>query len=567
MKRIYVTFLCLFLIVFACNAQKLYQEYDVVIYGATSAGISAAIQCSRMNKSVLLIEPTNRIGGLTAGGLGATDIGSKDAIGGIAREFYQNIKKYYDNPLNWKWQDKKDYSQSRNKEGEDAMWTFEPSAALTVYNEMMDKEQIDLVHNRRLLRNVGVKKIDAAITEIEMESGEVYKGKMFIDATYEGDLMAASGVSYTIGRESNNLYGETLNGVQLDKISLTLRKKISYNAFYHNFIKRVDPYVIKGDPDSGLLPYISDEPPGVNGEGDNKIQAYCFRMTLTDHPENRIPFEKPENYNELNYELLFRNYEAAEGPIEEMYSYGDPLVPWINTPMPNRKTDTNNQKGFSTDFIGQNYAYPEATYEEREKIITEHLNYQKGLMWTLAYHPRTPEKVRNIVSKWGMCKDEYVENEDNWTHQLYIREARRMVSDYVMTQRNCEGLEVAEDPVAMAGYGMDSHHTQRYVDVNGFVQNEGNVEARGYPTYPVSYRSIVPKKSECSNLLVPVCISASHIAFGSLRMEPVFMILGQSAAISAAQAIDENKTIQDISYPKLLEKLLKYKQIINLPTD
>lgn len=567
MKRIYVTFLCLFLIVFACNAQKLYQEYDVVIYGATSAGISAAIQCSRMNKSVLLIEPTNRIGGLTAGGLGATDIGSKDAIGGIAREFYQNIKKYYDNPLNWKWQDKKDYSQSRNKEGENAMWTFEPSAALTVYKEMMDKEQIDLVYSKRLLRKEGVKKIGLAITEIEMESGEVYKGKMFIDATYEGDLMAASGVSYTIGRESNNLYGETLNGVQLDKINLTLRKKISYNSFYHNFIKRVDPYVIKGDPDSGLLPYISDEPPGVDGEGDNKIQAYCFRMTLTDHPDNRIPFKKPVNYNELNYELLFRNYEAAEGPIEKMYSYGDPLVPWINTPMPNRKTDTNNQKGFSTDFIGQNYAYPDATYEEREKIIAEHLNYQKGLMWTLAYHPRTPEKVRNIVSKWGMCKDEYVENEDNWTHQLYIREARRMVSDYVMTQRNCEGLEVAEDPVAMAGYGMDSHHTQRYVDVNGFVQNEGNVEARGYPPYPVSYRSIVPRKRECSNLLVPVCISASHIAFGSLRMEPVFMILGQSAAIAATQAIDENKTIQDISYPKLLKKLLKYKQIVNLSTD
>jgi len=565
-KKIIVTIFFTFCIIMNSFGDIKQKKYDVVIYGGTSSGISAAIQCSRMNKTVLLIEPTNRIGGLTTGGLGATDIGSKIAIGGISREFYQNIKKYYDNPENWTRQDKADYSESRNRDqNDDAMWTFEPSVALQVYKEMIKNESIDLVYNKRLLRNGGVKKGGTFITEITMESGEVYKGKMFIDASYEGDLMASAGVSYIIGRESNKLYGETLNGVQLDKINKTIGNRISHNALHHNFINRVDPYVIKGNPDSGLLPYISSDPPGIDGEGDNKIQAYCFRMTLTDHPDNRIPFKKPENYNELNYELLFRNYEAAEGPIEEMYSYGDPLVPWINTPMPNRKTDTNNQKGFSTDFIGQNHAYPEASYEERDKIVEEHLNYQKGLMWTLAYHPRIPQKVRDVVSQWGVCKDEYTENEDNWTRQLYIREARRMVSDYVMTQKNCEGIEVAEDPIAMAGYGMDSHHVQRYVDVNGFVQNEGNVEARGYPPYPVSYRSIIPRKDECSNLLVPVCLSASHIAFGSLRMEPVFMILGQSAAIAASQAIDENKKIQDISYPKLLETLLKYKQIITLP--
>lgn len=563
MKRIVLSFLVLLLIVSITNAETLSKEYDVVIYGATSAGISAALQSSRMQKSVLLIEPTHRIGGLTTGGLGATDIGSKVAIGGISREFYQNIKRYYEQPQNWKWQDQSEYHQSRNEEGEDAMWTFEPSAALTVYKEMMGKEHVDLVYNKRLLRDGGVMKDKGRITGIKMESGELYKGKMFIDATYEGDLMAASGVSYTVGREPNKLYGETLNGVQLDKINTTITKRISHNALHHNFINRVDPYLVKGDPSSGLLPFVSSDPPGVDGDGDDKIQAYCFRMTLTDHPDNRIPFKKPDNYNELNYELLFRNYEAAEGPLEDMYSYGDPLVPWINTPMPNRKTDTNNQKGFSTDFIGQNYAYPEASYEEREMIIESHLNYQMGLMWTLAYHPRIPEEVRNVVSKWGVCKDEFTGNVEQWTHQLYIREARRMISDYVMTQRNCEGIEIADDPIAMAGYGMDSHHVQRYVDVNGFVQNEGNVEARGYPPYPVSYRSIVPKKSECTNLLVPVCISASHIAFGSLRMEPVFMVLGQSAAIAAAQAIDENEDLQDINYTRLRETLLRYKQIIN----
>lgn len=567
MKRNILSFLFLFLFVFVINAKMLSKEYDVVVYGATSAGISAAIQCSRMHKTVLLIEPSHRIGGLTTGGLGATDIGSKIAIGGISKEFYQLIKKYYDQPKNWKWQDKADYRESRNIEGEDAMWTFEPSVALNIYREMIAEEQIDLVYNKRLLRDGGVNKDNGRITHLKMESGEIYKGKMFIDATYEGDLMAASGVSYTIGRESNKLYGETLNGVQLDKINTTIGKKISHNALHHNFINKVDPYIVKGDPASGLLPYISSESPGVDGEGDDKIQAYCFRMTLTDHPDNRIPFKKPDNYNELNYELLFRNYEAAEGPISEMYSYGDPLVPWINTPMPNRKTDTNNQKGFSTDFIGQNYAYPEATYEEREKIVEAHLNYQMGLMWTLAYHPRIPEEVRKVVSDWGVCKDEFIENENHWTQQLYIREARRMISDYVMTQRNCEGIEIADDPIAMAGYGMDSHHVQRYVDVNGYVQNEGNVEARGYPPYPVSYRSIVPRKSECTNLLVPVCISASHIAFGSLRMEPVFMVLGQSAAIAAAQAIDDKQDLQDINYRKLRETLLTYKQILTLPAE
>lgn len=565
MRRNFLIILCLILNTALLSAQSSRKEYDVVIYGATSAGISAAIQCSRMNKTVLLIEPTNRIGGLTTGGLGATDIGSRDAVGGISREFYRNIKKYYDKSESWTRQEKESYSQSRNIEGEDVMWTFEPSVALKIYKEMMAKEKIELVYNKKLLRNGGVKKDGTSISEIKMVSEEVYKGKMFIDATYEGDLMAASGVSYTVGRESNKQYGETLNGVQLDKINSTITKTISHNAMHHNFINRVDPYIEKGKPESGLLPFISPEAPGVDGEGDNKIQAYCFRMTLTDHPENRIPFVKPDGYKELDYELLFRNYEAAEGPIEEMYSYGDPLVPWINTPMPNRKSDTNNQKGFSTDFIGQNYAYPEATYEERDKIVEAHLNYQKGLMWTLAYHPRIPEKVRNEVSKWGVCIDEFTENSDNWSRQLYIREARRMVSSYVMTQKNCEGIEVANDPVAMAGYGMDSHHVQRYVDVNGYVRNEGNVEARGFPAYPVSFRSIVPKKGECSNLLVPVCISASHIAFGSLRMEPVFMILGQSAAIAAAQAIDYNQNIQDIEYPKLLETLLNYNQIINKP--
>ena len=547
--------------VFGSVKQK---EYDMVIYGGTSAGIAAAIQGSRMGKTVLLIEPTNRLGGLTTGGLGATDIGNKQVIGGISREFYQNIKAYYEKPENWKWQKAAEYQESRNTGREDAMWTFEPSAALAVYKKMMAPEKIEVVYNQRLDRSGGVKKQGEKIVEITMENGASYQGKMFIDATYEGDLMAAAGVSYTVGRESNKDFGETLNGVQANDYSRTLRGTVSLNSVHHNFIDGVDPYVVKGDPSSGLLPFIVKGGPGIDGRGDKGIQAYCFRMTLTDHPDNRIPFAKPEGYNELEYELLFRNYEAAEGPIEEMYHYGDPLVPWINTSMPNRKTDTNNQKGFSTDFIGQNYDYPEASYEEREKIVERHRQYQQGLMWTLAYHPRIPEKVRNIVSKWGTCKDEY-EREDGWQQQLYVREARRMMSGYVMTQRHCEGFEVAGDAVGMGAYGMDSHQVQRYVDANGFVQNEGNVEAHGFPPYPVSYRSIVPQKGECSNLVVPVCVSATHIAYGSIRMEPVFMVLGQSAATAAAQAIDSNSEIQNINYNELKNRLLKDGQVLTVP--
>ncbi|MGK7395644.1 MAG: FAD-dependent oxidoreductase [Candidatus Cyclobacteriaceae bacterium M3_2C_046] len=533
--------------------QKINKNYDLVVYGGTSAGVAAAIQASRMGMSVVLIEPTNRIGGLTTGGLGQTDIGNKQAIGGIAREFYRNIREYYENPDNWNWQDQQAYrdgGQTRTAENEDAMWTFEPSAALKVYHDMIDQENIDVVYKQRLNRSSGVRKEGQKITTIVMESGQEYTGKMFIDATYEGDLMATAGISYTVGREDNEKYGETLNGVQANDWSISLKRSLSLNAGNHNFVDRVDPYVVKGDPSSGLLPYIVAGGPGVDGSGDLKVQAYCFRMCLTDHPENRIPFEKPAGYNEQNYELLFRNYEA-----------GETRLPWINSAMPNRKTDTNNNHGFSTDFIGQNWDYPEASYEEREKIIEAHRDYQKGLMWSLAYHPRIPQSIRDRVSRWGTCKDEF-EREDGWQQQLYIREARRMISDHVMTQHHCEGLAVVKDPVGLAAYGMDSHNIQRYVDANGYVQNEGNVQSHVAGPYPVSYRSIVPKRSEINNLLVPVCLSASHIAFGSIRMEPVFMVLGQSAATAAVQAISQDQAVQDINMQLLQVQLIKDGQVL-----
>ncbi len=519
-------------------------EYDLVIYGGTSAGVAAAVQAKRLGKTVVVIEPTMRLGGLSSGGLGQTDIGNKAAIGGIAREFYQAIRKHYDADEAWKWQERKthkDDGQSRTAAGEETMWTFEPHVALNIFNTWVKANDIEVVYGERLNRESGVamtKSIPWSIIAIKMESGKTFRGKMFIDATYEGDLMASAKVSYTVGREANAQYGETLNGVQ------------TAHARSHQLYRGIDPYVKKGDPSSGLLPHIDPNGPGEEGGADKRVQAYCFRMCLTDHPDNRIPFHKPEGYNELWYELLFRNYEA-----------GERVAPWINSPMPNRKTDTNNKMGFSTDFIGQNYDYPEASYAEREKIVAQHRLYQQGLVWTLANHPRIPENVRKEVSRWGVTKDEFAEG-NGWQEQLYIREARRMVSDYVMTQHNCQGREEAKDAVGLAAYTMDSHNQQRYVDANGHVRNEGDVQVGGFSPYPISYQSIVPSAKQCANLLVPVCLSATHIAYGSIRMEPVFMVLGQSAATAAAQAIDEKTAVQKIDYAKLHERLAADKQVL-----
>ncbi len=518
--------------------------YDLVIYGGTSAGMAAAVQAKRMGKSVVVIEPTRRLGGLTTGGLGQTDIGNKAAIGGIALEFYQAVRRYYEQPSSWKWQKRREYrddGQTRTAAGEAAMWTFEPSAALKIFNDWVAENGIDVVYGERLNREAGValtRSIPWRILSIAMESGKVFRGRMFIDATYEGDLMAAAKVSYTVGREANAQYGETANGVQ------------TRLAKAHQLFPGIDPYVKPGDPSSGLLPHIDPTGPGEEGGGDKRVQAYCFRMCLTDHPDNRIPFAKPDGYNPLWYELLLRNFEA-----------GERRVPWINSAMPNRKTDTNNRQGFSTDFIGQNYDYPEASYAERERIVAQHRLYQQGLMWTLANHPRVPQAVRNEVARWGMTKDEFVEGK-GWQEQIYVREARRMVSDYVMTQHNCQGDAVADDAIGLAAYTMDSHNQQRYVDEQGHVRNEGDVQIKGFPPYPISYRSIVPSARECANLIVPVCLSASHIAFGSIRMEPVFMVLGQSAATAAVLAIDGKRAVQAIDYGKLREQLTKDKQVL-----
>ena len=513
------------------------EPFDIVVYGGTSGGVTAAVQCARMGKSVVLIEPTQFLGGLTTGGLGATDIGNKRAIGGLSREFYQRIYKYYLEPDKWICETRDAYFKNRAT-NEDTMWTFEPSVATKVFNGMIAEAKVPVVFGQRLDLVKGVIKEGTRITQIVMESGRSFEAKMFIDATYEGDLMAKAGVNYHVGRESNTTYDETINGLQLR------------GTIHHQFIKPVDPFCKPGDISSGLLPGVTPMPIGNDGDGDHRIQAYNFRLCTTDNAENRRAWPKPEDYDELHYELLLRNFEA-----------GDMRVPWHPLWMPNRKSDTNNNFAFSTDNIGMNYEYPDGDYAVRAKIWKGHERYTKGLMWTLANHPRVPEAVRQEFNRIALTKDEFIDN-DNWPRQLYIREARRMVSEYVMSERNCKRKEVVPDSVGMGAYNMDSHNTQRYVTKDGFARNEGDIQIGTRP-YPISYRSIRPKKEQCTNLLVPVCLAASHISYGSIRMEPVFMVLGQSAATAAVHAILEQSSVQEIDTARFMTQLLQDGQVLD----
>ena len=518
------------------------RQYDVVVYGGTSAGIAAAVHAARSGKSVVLISPQRRLGGMTTNGLGATDSFDNSMIGGVSREFYRRIKTWYDNPAAWTHGRRETFDAYRPDD--DAMFRFEPHVAEEVFDDMLRGANVPVVFEQRLVRKAdGLQREGVRLVALRVApSGDEYRGRMFIDATYEGDLLAAAGVSYVVGRESNAQYDETLNGIQPAR-----------NVKNHRFLVAVDPFRTPGDPGSGLLAGVSPEPVGEEGAGDHRVQAYCFRMCMTRTAANRRPFAKPPGYDEARYELLLRNFEA-----------GDERLPFHPLPMPNGKTDTNNLGAVSTDHIGANYDYPEASDERRAIILADHLAYQQGLMWTLANHPRVPEKVRQQAAEWGLAADEFADN-DGWPTEMYVREARRMVSDYVMTEHDCRRRRVADDPVGVGTYNMDSHNCQRYVDANGHAANEGDVQETTRGPYVISYRSIVPRRGEATNLLVPVCMSASHIAYGSIRMEPVFMILGHSAASAACEAIDGDLAVQDVPYARLRERLIAEGQALELP--
>ena len=517
------------------------EVHDVVVYGGTSAGVVAAVEAASLGRTVILIEPGHHLGGLSAGGLGATDIGNKGAIGGRARDFYHRIWKHYRKPEAWTRQAREDYGHTVAWDREETWWMFEPHVAERIFEDLIREAGVPVIRGDALALDGGVRTEKRRIEAIRLESGRVIEGRIFIDATYEGDLMAGAGVSYRVGRESNAEFRETLNGVQTNR------------ARSHQFDRFVDPYRVPGDPESGLLPEIHPGGPGVEGSGDHRVQAYNFRLCLSEAPDNRIPFEKPEGYDPLRYELLLRYLLAGGRGLLRGHKL-----------MPNLKSDTNNSGPFSTDFIGGNYAYPDGDHATRRAIIEEHTRYQKGLLYFLANDPRVPEDVHKAFARLGLARDEFRGN-GHWPHQLYIREARRMRGGYVMTEANCRGSRLAEDPVGMGAYGMDSHNTQRYVGPDGRVLNEGDIQVHGFRPYPISFRSIIPWEGDCLNLVVPVCLSATHIAFGSIRMEPVFMVLGHSAGAVAHHALEEGLPVQRIDYPRLRERLLAEGQVLELP--
>ena len=532
-KSLFLVLVVFFISSFTVKEKAKIIEVDVCVYGGSSAGIIAAYTAKKQGKTVIIIEPGNYLGGLTSGGLGATDIGNKFAITGLGKEFYRKIGDHYGN-----------FEQ----------WTFEPHVASKVFDDMIKEADLDIRKNSRL---VSLKKDNQWIKEITIEdsknpkssSNRVIKAKMFIDATYEGDLMAKSGVTYTVGREDNSTYGETFNGV--------------YLSDFHQLPDGIDPYVVPGDPSSGLVWGVSKGKLAPRGSGDKLVQAYNFRLALTKEKDNQIPFTLPDNYNADNYELVSRIIEKEkwetihssftvenleDGEIKVAHKGG-----FLIKNMPNGKTDFNNFGGFSTDMIGANHDYPDGDYATRKKIWKAHEDYTKGLLYFLSHDERVPLHIREEMRSWGYSKDEFKEL-NGFSTQLYVREARRMVGDVVMNQNHCDGVDVVDDQIAMAAYQMDSHNIQRIV-VNGMVKNEGDVQKRVPAPFPISYRSIVPKKGEIKNLLVPICLSASHIAFGSIRMEPVFMVLGQSAATAAVQAIDKGIAVQDVNIPELQKRL------------
>lgn len=516
---------------------------DIIIYGGTSAAIIAAVEVVKSGKTVLIVSPDQHLGGLTSGGLGFTDTGNKAVIGGLSREFYHRVWLHYKDVAAWNWQNQSDFGNKGQgtvaMDGEyRTMWLFEPHVAEKVFEDFVKENNIKVLRGEWLDRNKGVVKKKGEIISFSTLSGKVFKGKMFIDATYEGDLMAAAGINFHVGREGNAKYNETFNGVQTGVFQHD-----------HHFKSNISPYKIKDDPSSGLLPYISAEPPGEFGAADKKIQAYCFRMCMTNHPENSVPFPKPDNYDASKYELLLREFNTGRN---DWFSKFDVL--------PNKKTDTNNHGAFSSDFIGMNYDYPEADYQRRAEIIKQHYDYQAGLLWFVANDPRVPDAIRTKMASYGLAKDEFKDN-NHWPHQIYVRESRRMIGDYITTEHDVMQRIETPESIGMGSYHIDSHNTQRYVTSEGYVQNEGDIGVKPPGPYRISYGSIVPKKEECTNLFVPVCVSSSHIAYGSIRMEPVFMILGQSAAVAACLAIDEKCSIQDVSYNQL-KKLLENKNQI-----
>lgn len=479
-------------------------EADVVVYGATSGGVTAAVRAARDGLSVVLLVFGDHVGGMTTGGLGTTDVGDARTVGGLARAFYGEVAAVYGAPA--------------------PHWDVEAHVGEEILERWLSEAGVT-VHRRRHLASV--RQNGGGLTELRTDDGSTYRAKVYVDASYEGDLLAAAGVTYTLGREASTVYSESVAGVQ--------------HSINHQFQRPVDPYVVPGQPSSGLLPGISPDPYGVVGQGDRRIQAYNFRLHVTTSAK-RLPFPEPAGYDPARYELLRRYVEAGGYEL-----YGR------TTRVRGDVHDMNNHGAFSSDHIGANYDWPEGDYARREEIFQDHVRYQAGLLHFLATDPRLPAVVRENTRQFGLAPGEFTDT-SHWPAQLYIREARRMVAGYVVTQHDATGAARADDPVALASYVMDSHNAKRVL-VDGQPRNEGNVQQPLTRPFGVSYRALVPKPGECSNLLVASAISASHVAFASARMEPVFMMLGEVVGAAAGQAITDKVAVQDIEYAALRRDL------------
>lgn len=534
----------------ASSAQADEHQFDIVIYGGTSAAVSAAVQAKRMHKSVAIVCPEKHLGGLSSSGLGFTDTGNKAVIGGISREFYHRVWQEYQKSETWRWQKPEEYGNKGQGTAaidgaKRTMWIFEPHIAEKVFEDFMKEDEIPTFRDQWLDREHGVTKDGQRIVSIKMISGESFAAKEFIDASYEGDLMAAAGVAFDVGRESQDAYKERWAGVQTDVLQ---------HRHHFAILPAISPYKVPGDASSGLLPLISADPPGKYGSADKRIQAYCYRMCLTNDEANRVPFAKPEGYDPSRYELLKRVYEAG---WRETFDKFDPI--------PNHKTDTNNHGPLSTDYIGANYDYPEASYARRKEILEDHRRYELGWFYFIANDPSVPKDVQAAVQQWGLPKDEFADNE-HWPYQIYVRESRRMIGQYVMTEHELLGNREVEQPISMGSYTIDSHNVQRYITEQGRVQNEGDIGVHTPFPYKIALGCIIPKEDQCTNLTVPVCVSSTHVAFGSIRMEPVFMILGQSAATLAAMAIEKGSTTQAVPYEAIKQRLIDDAQVLHYET-
>jgi hypothetical protein len=489
-------------------------KFDLVVYGGTAGGVMTAISAARAGLTVALLEPSKHLGGMVTGGLSRTDFGKKEVIGGIALEFYQRAGKKY---------------------GREIEWMPEPRIAEAILNEMIQEAKtITVLLNHRLKEQGGVKKQGARIVEITMENGARFQGAIFADASYEGDLLAQAKVDFTWGRESAAQYNESLAGVRPKDRN-------------HQFDFPVSAY----DENKKLLPEIQTGPRGEIGAGDRKVQAYNYRMILTNDPDNRLPFAKPATYNAKRFELLARflaEFVKQKGRGPRM---NEILLP--AQVAGKQKWDFNNRGPFSTDYIGKSWDYPNASYKRRAEIWQEHKIYTQELFYFLVTDSRVPKETQAEIAQFGLAKDEFIDN-DLWPYQLYVREARRMVGDYVVTQKDIQTELTKPDVIAMGSYNSDSHNVQRYFTPEGNAQNEGNMEVAVTP-YQIPYRILLPKRAQATNLLVPVCFSASHVTYSTLRMEPQYMMIGQAAGVASKMALEKKTAVQDVDTKALSAKL------------